>query len=54
MGAKEPRAAESALKLKALVEFPWSKVPTYNLAHNPACNPACNPAEGGCNRVAVI
>ena len=62
MGTKGLKAAENALRLRALGEFPWLKVPihnlAYNLSHNPVYNPAynlaCNPAEGGCGRVAVI
>ena len=57
MGAKRPRAAESALRPRALGKFPWTKVPIHNLAHNlshnPARDPAHDPAEGGCDRVAV-
>ena len=57
VGARGPRAAESALGPRALGKFPCSKVPTHNLAHdlspNPARDPARDPAEGGCGRVAV-
>ena len=61
MGARGPRAAESALGPKAFGKFPWLKVPTHNLAHdssqdpahNPARDPARDPAKGGCGRVAV-
>ena len=57
VGAKGPRAAESALEPRALSKFPWSKVPTHNLAHNssrdPARNPARDPAKGGWGRVVV-
>ena len=54
VGARGPRAAESALGPRALGEFPWSKVPTHNLAHDSSHDPARDPAEGGCGRVAVI
>ena len=52
-GARGPRAAESALRPRALGEFPWLKVPTHNLAHDSSHDPARDPAEGGCGRVAV-
>ena len=59
---KGPRAAESALKPKALNKFPWLKVLIHNLAHNsshnsahnPAHNPARNPAKGDYGHVAII
>ena len=58
VGAKGPRAAKSALRLRALSEFPWLKVPIHNLAHNlshnPVHDPARNPAKGGCSRIAGI
>ena len=62
VGARGLKAAEIALRPRALGEFPWSKVLIYNLAHdllhnlarNPVCNPACNSAEGGYGRVVVI
>ena len=57
VGARGPKAAESALGSRALGEFPWSKVPTHNLAHDsshdPARDPARDPAKGGGGRVAV-
>ena len=53
VGAKGPRAAESALRPRALGKFPWSKVPTHNLAHDPARDPTRDPAEGGGGCVAV-
>ena len=53
-GARGPRAAESALGPRALGEFPWSKVPTYNLAYDSLHDPARDPTEGGCGCVAVI
>ena len=57
VGARGPRAAESALGPRAFGEFPWSKVPTHNLAHDsshdPARDPARDPAQGGWGRVAV-
>ena len=58
VGARRPRAAESALGPRALGEFPSSKVPTHILAHDsshdPARDPARDPAEGGCGRVAMV
>ena len=54
VGARGPRAAESALGPRALGEFPWSKVPTYNLAHDLSYDPARDPAEGGGDCVAVV
>ena len=54
VGARGPRAAESALGPRALGEFPWSKVLTHNLAHDSSRDPAHDPAKGGCGRVAVI
>ena len=61
VGARGPKAAESAVGPRALGEFPWSKVPTHNLAHDSSQNPAHDPArdsarapaEGGGGRVAV-
>ena len=51
VGARGPRAAESALGPRALGKFPWSKVPTHNLAHDSlydsAHDPAHDPAKGG-------
>ena len=52
-GARGPRAAESALGPRALGKFPWSRVPTHNLAHDSSRDPAHDPAEGGWGRVAV-
>ena len=53
VGGRGPRAAEGALGPRALCEFPWSKMPTHNLAHVLARDPARDPAESGCDRVAV-
>ena len=47
VGARGPRAAESALGPRALGKFPWSKVPTHNLAHDSSHDPAHDPAKGG-------
>ena len=44
VSAREPRAAESALGLKALGGFPWLMVPTHNLAHDSSHDPAYDPA----------
>ena len=57
MGVKGLRAAESALGPRAFGEFPWLKVPIYNLVydllHDPARDPVRDPAEGGCDCVVV-
>ena len=62
VGARGPRAAESALRPRALGEFLWLKVSIHNLAYDlshdpvydPAYDPVRDPAKGGCGRVAVI
>ena len=54
VGARGPKAVESALGPRALGEFPWSKVLTHNLAHDSSYSPARDPAEGGCSHMAVI
>ena len=53
VGARGPRIAKSALGPRALGEFPWSKVLTYNLAHDSSHDPAHDPTEGDGGRVAV-
>ena len=51
MGARGPRAVESALGLRVFSKFPWLKVPIYNLVYNllydPVRDPVCDLVKGG-------